>query len=404
MNTKSSSTVGRPGRRVGLIFLAYIAFISLGMPDGLLGVAWPGIRETFGLPIDALGLMLVFGTAGYMTSSFFSGTLVRRLGVGGLLALSVAATSVTLLVYALSPWWGLFFAVAALGGLGAGAIDAGLNTYVAQNHGEHTMQWLHASFGIGITMGPFIMTAAITSSGRWQPGYFIVSGAQGLLALAFFLTRRLWKDGGSQLHEDQKPENQARILETLQQIPALLSMLMFFIYTGVELGLGLWAYSLLTESRGVDPAVAGVITGSYWGMFTIGRIVAGLYAQKIRVKALIIGSVLLAAIGSGLLLLNLGPAISVAGIALTGFAIAPIFPGLVSDTHNRVGLRHQANTIGMQISAAGFGAAVIPSLAGVLARYFTLEVIPLYLLSGLVLLLVSFILSHPRNLRNTQAS
>jgi fucose permease len=389
---------------MGLIALAFLAFISLGMPDGLLGVAWPWIRRSFSLPIDALGLAISAGTLGYMTSSFFAGALVRRFGVGGLLSMSVGATSITLLVYGLTPWWGLFVAIAVLGGLGAGAIDAGLNTYVAQNHGENLMQWLHASFGIGITMGPFIMTAVISSSGMWRPGYWIVSGAQAVLALAFYLTRHKWKTGGAELHEDQRAENQATIAQTLVKMPALLSMLMFFIYTGVELGLGLWAYSLLTESRGVEPAIAGIVTGSYWAMFTAGRVLAGLYAAKIRVKPLIIFSIALAAAGALLLMLNLGPVPSVAGIALTGFAIAPIFPGLVSDTHNRVGLRHQANTIGMQISAAGLGAAAVPSIAGVLARYFGLEVIPPYLLTALGLLFISFLFSHPRALNHDDSA
>ncbi len=381
----------------GLIVLAFIAFISLGMPDGLLGVAWPGIRSSFGLPIDALGLLLVFATAGYMTSSFFSGALVRRFGIGGLLALSVGATAITLLVYALTPWWGLFAGFAALGGLGAGAIDAGLNTYIAQNHSETLMQWLHASFGVGITLGPFIMTLSIALGGRWQPGYLVVASFQALLALLFFFSRRKWQGGTTELHAEQRPENQASLGQTLRQIPALLSMLMFFIYTGVELGLGLWAYSLLTESRGVDPTLAGVVTGGYWGMFTLGRIIAGIYALRIPVKPMLFFSIGFASLGAGLLLLNLGPAVSVAGIALTGFSIAPIFPGLVSDTHNRVGLKHQANTIGMQISAAGLGAAVIPSIAGVLAGIYGLEVIPVYLLIALLLLFLSFAFSHPRS-------
>jgi len=172
----------------GLIILLFITFISLGLPDGLLGVAWPGIPDTFRLPLDAMGLLLVFGTAGYMLSSFFSGVLLRRLGVGGLLAFSCLATSTTLLVYAVTPLWSLFVLIASLGGLGAGAIDAGINTYVAHHYSERTMQWLHASFGVGITSGPMIMTLGLTLTSRLQSVYFWAAAAQVILAAPFFAT------------------------------------------------------------------------------------------------------------------------------------------------------------------------------------------------------------------------
>ena len=381
-----------------LIILSFIAFISLGLPDGLLGVAWPGIRNNFDLPLDAIGLLLVFSTMGYMVSSFFSGALVRKLGIGGLLSISCGATAMALLVYSLTPIWIIFVFAAALGGLGAGAIDAGINTYVEKNHSERMMQWLHASFGIGITMGPIIMTLAITLTSRWQLGYFIVSMAQGVLAITFFFTKSKWRDVKSDSSEKQHEDNEASIGETLKKLSALLSMLMFFIYTGVELGLGLWAYSLLTISRNIDPAIAGFITGSYWAMFTFGRILAGWYTRKLTVKTVLYISILSAIIGALLVSLNLGSLMTIVGIALVGFSIAPIFPSLISDTGNRVGVRHVSNTIGMQIAAAGFGAAAVPSIAGVLARLYSLEIIPYYLLTALILLFISFVFSHPRSL------
>ena len=269
---KKSSTV--------LIFLSFIAFISLGLPDGLLGVAWPGIRGTFNLPLDALGLLLVFSTAGYTLSSFFSGALVRKFGIGGLLSLSCGATATALFIYGITPLWWIFVIAAALGGLGAGAIDAGINTYVEKNHSEQMMQWLHASFGVGITLGPIIMTLGISLTSQWKTGYFLVSSAQIVLAVTFLFTKKMWKGVNSGGMSEQHHENDAPLKETLNKISALLSMLMFFIYTGVELGLGLWAFSLLTISRGVNPTIAGFITGSYWAMFTLGRILAGLSSRK----------------------------------------------------------------------------------------------------------------------------
>ena len=380
---------------LGLIVISFIAFISLGLPDGLLGVAWPGIRRHFELPVDALGMVLIFGTAGYMLSSFFSGVLMRRLGIGGLLSLSCAATASTLLVYAVTPVWWLFVIFAAVGGLGAGAIDAGINTFVAKHHSTRMMQWLHASFGVGVTLGPIIMTLGISMTSRWQSGYIVVAIAQGALAAIFFATKGLWRGVSVSSETEAHPtERDASLLETLRTLPALLSMLMFFIYTGVEIGLGLWAFSLLTESRGISPQIAGFITGSYWAMFTLGRILAGWYTRRLDVRALIYLSASLALLGDGLVLLNAGQWPTLFGIALAGFAVAPIFPGLVSDTVNRVGPRHQANTIGMQIAAAGLGGAAVPSIAGVLARIYGLEVVPLYLLIAILLLLASFVFSH----------
>ena len=151
---------------MGLIIISFFAFISLGLPDGLLGVAWPGIRDYFNLPVDALGIILIFGTSGYMLSSFLSGVLMRRLGIGKLLSLSCAATAGSLFVYASTSNWWIFVMFAVISGLGAGAIDAGINTYVAKYHSSRVMQWLHASFGVGITSGPIIMTLGISLTSR----------------------------------------------------------------------------------------------------------------------------------------------------------------------------------------------------------------------------------------------
>ncbi len=375
---------------MGLIIISFIAFISLGLPDGLLGVAWPGIRDYFDLPVDALGIILILGTSGYMLSSFLSGVLMRRLGIGKLLSLSCAATAGSLFVYAHTSSWWIFVMFSVISGLGAGAIDAGINTYVAKYHSSRMMQWLHASFGVGITSGPVIMTLGISMTSRWQSGYLVVSIAIAILAAVFFATKSMWFGITVNSSEEHHAETDATLFETLKTIPAQLSMLTFFLYTGVELGLGMWTYLLLTESRGVAPEVAGYVTGSYWGMFTVGRIIAGLYARRIADSKLIYLSVSLALIGIGLLLTNSGQLTSILGIGVAGFAIAPIFPGLVSSTASRVGRIHQANTIGMQMAAAGFGVTIVPSLAGVLAKFYGLEVIPLYLLIVLSLMLLVF--------------
>ncbi len=386
-------------RRIGLLVLAYIAFISLGLPDGLLGVAWPSIRSDFGLHLDMLGTLLAASTLGYLTSSFFSGRVMARLGVGGLLAASCLTTGASLLGYTLVPTWGMIVALGILAGLGAGAIDAGINTYIASEHSDGLMQWLHASFGIGITLGPIIMTAGINTFQSWRWGYVVVGTAQVTLAVCFALTASLWKRDGAAVETDTERkllDYQTSLRETLLQPGVWLSMLLFFLYTGLELTLGHWSYTLLTESRGIVAQTAGLVAGSYWATFTLGRILAGLYTRKISLHTLMRGSIVLALIGAALVWWNPSEAVSLAGVALVGFAVAPIFPGLMSGTSTRVGPKHAANTIGMQISAAGLGGAAIPGLAGILAENTTLEIIPIYLVVLFGVLLALYLASMRR--------
>jgi len=390
--------IKKSSSRIGLIVLIYTAFISLGLPDGLLGVAWPTMRESFGVPLDALGVLLIASTAGYLTSSFFSGILMRKLGVGGLLAASSCSTALALIGYTLVPVWWLVPVLGILAGLGAGAIDAGLNTYVEANYGEGLMQWLHASFGIGITLGPIIMSRGLNLFGTWRIGYVVVGVAQLLLAVSFILTASMWKSRKtikentcsaiSKTQESDAGDTSPTLGQTLKHSPSWLSACLFFIYTGIELSLGHWAYTILTESRGIAPQIAGLWAGSYWGTFTLGRILAGFLSHRIESRKLVNAGLFLALIGTLLFWWSPVQGVALLGVVLTGFAVAPIFPGMVSGTSYRVGLAHTANTIGMQIAAAGLGAAVLPGLAGVLARNISLEVIPVFLVVLVTLLLI----------------
>jgi fucose permease len=268
-------------------------------------------------------------------------------------------------------------------GLGAGAIDAGLNTYVAANFSEGIMQWLHAFWGIGITIGPIIMTVGLTSLNTWRFGYRAVGVFQIVLAVCFILTLAMWKqshapsDGetGKKLTDYKTPMG-----ETLRQPQVWLSMLLFFLYVGAEAGLGIWTYTLLTESRGVDLTLAGFFAGSYWLTFTIGRIIAGMFASRLGVNKLVLGGLSGALLGAALLVWNPSQISNVIAVAIIGLSIAPIFPAMMSGTRSRVGDHYASNTIGMQMAATGFGTVVIPSLMGMLARQVSLETIPLVLL------------------------
>jgi fucose permease len=270
-----------------------------------------------------------------------------------------------------------------MAGFGAGAIDAGLNTYVASHFGEGLMQWLHASYGVGITLGPIIMTLALASSKSWRVGYRIVGGFQFFMVLCFILTLSMWsahdeapKESGQ---EKRLTDYKTPMGETMRQPKVWLSVLLFFLYVGAEVTLGTWSYSLLTESRGIPPQAAGFWAGSFWAMFTVGRILAGLYAKRMGIDTLLQGSVVLAFIGAILLWWNQSQWINLLAVGLMGFAIAPVFPALMSGTSRRVGDYFAANTIGMQMAAAGLGSAIVPSLVGVFARRISLEIIPVCL-------------------------
>lgn len=378
--------------KISLIVLIYVAFISLGLPDGLLGVAWPDMRASFGLPLDALGILLFTSTIGYLTSSFLNGVLINKLGVSVLLSVSCLVTGLALIGYTLAPIWLLLPVLAILTGLGAGAIDAGLNTYVEANYEEGLMQWLHASFGVGVTLGPIIMSSGLRLTGSWRTGYFVVGIAQIILAITFFTTLPMWEKQETNNENitkitKQKKDSEPEMVQTLKYLQSWLSVALFFIYTGIELSVGHWSYTLFTESRGIDPQLAGLWVGGYWASFTLGRILAGFLSFRIKSTNLVKIGGLLALGGSILLSLNLRHWFSFFGITFIGIAIAPIFPALVSSTSDRVGKDHTSNTIGMQIAAAGLGGALLPGLLGVLARNFSLEVIPIFVVCLFLLFL-----------------
>ncbi len=370
--------------KIGLVILAYVAFIALGMPDGLLGVAWPSIRTDFSIPLDSLGMLLFAAVTGYMTSSFLSGALISRMGVGSLLATSCALTGSALVGYTLVPSWWMMVLLGVFAGLGAGAIDAGLNTYVASHFGEGLMQWLHASYGIGVTLGPIIMTLALTTLNSWRVGYRVVGGFQFFMAACFVFTLSMWNahdQASKEIGQEKRlTDYKTPMGETMRQPRVWLSVLLFFLYVGAEVTLGTWSYSLLTESRGVPPQAAGFWAGSFWATFTIGRILAGVFAKRLGINTLVQGGVALAFLGAVLLWWNPSQWVNLLAVALMGLAVAPVFPALMSGTSWRVGDHFAANTIGMQMAAAGLGTAIIPSLVGVLARRISLEVVPVCLI------------------------
>jgi fucose permease len=372
-----------------LMTIAYLAFVSLGLPDGLLGVAWPSISVTFGVPVASLGALLLAMTAGFLLSSFNSGQIVDRIGVGGLLLGSSLLVTLSLALYALTPSWWLAIGAAALMGMGGGAIDSGLNAYAAAHFRERHVNWLHACYGLGAMLGPLLMTATLSSGASWRWGYALVGGVLALMALSFAATRRMWSQpGAADTPDTARPARPARMGEVMRRPLVWLGTFAFFIYTGLEVSAGQWAYTLFTEGRGIDAEAAGVWVGIYWGSLTVGRLVSGVLVERLGARRLLRSSMVLALVGALLLWLNLLPLLSFVGLALIGFALAPIFPLLIAQTPGRLGAGHATHAIGFQIAAANVGSSLLPALAGMLAQGFGLEIIGPFVLALALLLLL----------------
>ena len=436
-----------------LVILVFVGFISLGLPDGLLGVAWPSIRQTFGLPIDALGALFFTTVCGYLTASLTSGWVVQRIGVGMLLTLSAFATAASLLTFALTPAWGPIVVAGILAGLGGGAIDAGLNSYVALAHSPRMLSWLHAFFGVGAATGPAITLAVLDAGQPWQLGYAIVGGGQLLLGLCFLLTRRQWKVAKSAPTPQPPPPRTAHgerdhlaarcIPPTTSSLaacapatsapaasapatsahtasapiaPAIsswtpavwLSILLFLVYTGIETAAGQWAYTLFVEGRGIAAWAAGIGISAYWGALAVGRVLAGLVAERISPTTLTRASMLGMLVGAVAIWANLATWTSFAGLVLMGLAAAPVFPAMVAVTPARFGAAAAATIIGFQVAAASLGIAGLPALSGVLAARVGLEVIPTVLVLGsigMVALHETVVrLAHPQASRRPSAA
>ncbi|MFO0804100.1 MAG: MFS transporter [Gemmataceae bacterium] len=368
------NSTGRPRPRLLLIALAYVGFVSLGMPDAVLGVAWPSVRDRFDLPQGAIGLAFAAAGTGYFLTSFFAGTLTRILGIGLLLAGSTAVVAAAQLGFAFAPFWILFVACELFHGFGSGAIDAGLNSYAAHHMSARHMNWLHACYCFGAMLGPLLMTGILTTGHPYGTGYASVGIAMLALATVFLATRPMW---GEADQDDTATTAPLRMRDAMRHAGVLLHMLVFFVYCGVETALSQWTFTVLTESRGVSAGAAGVAVGVYWGSIGAGRIGFGFVAERIGLDRLLRLCLLAAVGGAVLFALPLPPVASFAGLVLVGIGFAPVYPCLMTRTPQRLGTALSAHAIGFQVGAAMIGAAAIPGLLGLLAQAAGLEALTL---------------------------
>jgi fucose permease len=360
------------GASRSLSLIALLAFLSLGLPDGVLGVAWPSMRRSFDLPMSQLGVLLAAAMVGYLGSSVASGALVLRMGLGRVLAASSAATAASALAYALAPGWAVVVGSAVVAGLGAGAIDAGVNAFAAAHLSPRLTSWLHASYGCGAALGPLLTGIVLAATGSWRLAYGLIGLVLAMMTVGFTCTAGRWT-------VDARPARPARTapgtIDALRSPAVWRSVSLFFVYAGLEVGIGQWAYSWLVEGRQVAAGVAAAWLAVYWGSLTAGRVVLGVLTNRISVETLLRASLVAVPLGILVLWAGLGPAAGATGLVLLGLALGPIFPLLITTTSERVGTARASHAIGFQVAAFYLGTAALPGAAGLLARHLGLEVL-----------------------------
>jgi fucose permease len=384
-----------------LLLVAFLAFISIGFPDAVLGVAWPTMRGTFDRDRADLGFILFASGAGYFTSGVFAGKAIELLGVGRLLAASTAAVSIGLFGYAVSPGFWFLLTVAALIGFGSGAVDAGLNFYAAEHFSVTVMNWLHAFFGIGAMLGPFIMAGVLAADGSWRIGYLIVAGATFAMTMTFMLTASRWNDGAHH-HADARPQT-ATVNHVLRQPLVWLQIVIFFIMAGIEACAGAWTATIMLETFAASDAQAGLWAGLFWGAMAVGRLVLAPLSGDLRPARLIQLGTIGLLIGA-LLMTGDQRWLFQGGLLIFGLSMAPLFPTLMSLTPARLGSHVSVHAIGFQVSAATLGVAAIPTLAGVLAGRTSLAAIPWTIAAGAAILITLETLLRSRADRKTPST
>lgn len=369
-----------------LLVVIYLAFVSLGLPDGVFGVAWPDIRMNFSMPIETAGLVTVLLMSFSALSSFSSGKILHRFGTAKVTLISCLMTGLALLGYSKAPTfaWLIVFTIPL--GLGQGAVDSGLNNYVANNYSSRHMNWLHCCWGVGASLGPFIMTKILASGRVWQSGYSVISMIQLSLAFIFLLGLKLWKEEKRDLIEEDTSQNKSSI-SILKSISPWLGILMFFIYAGTEYSVGLWANSMLVESRGIPKETAGYWISYYYGALMTGRFLTGVVVNKLGNRALIRIGLIIAALGGILVYIPNLPFITMIGLMLIGLGFAPIYPCMMHETPRRFDEATTKALIGYQVGAACLGGSILSALLGVIFSKTSLE----FLAPSLTMLLIAMI-------------
>ena len=372
-----------------LLVIIYLAFISLGLPDSLLGSAWPTMYPEFGVPVSYAGIISMIISFGTILSSLQSDRLTRKLGTGKVTAISVAMTAVALLGFSFTHSFWLLCLWAIPYGLGAGSVDASLNNYVALHYESRHMSWLHCMWGVGATVGPYIMGYALTQGKGWNMGYRYIGMIQIVLTAILIFSLPLWKGrskGDSEAGETS--EKPLTIGEVLKIRGAKEVMFCFFCYCALESTTGLWASSYLTLHKGMSAETAAGYAGMFFLGITIGRAISGFITLKLNdIQMIRLGQVLIM-MGLFAMFLPGRVELSLVGLTLIGLGCAPIYPCIIHSTPAHFGEDKSQAVIGIQMASAYVGSCLMPPVFGLLANNISVSLFPVFLLLVLILMVV----------------
>lgn len=373
-----------------LLVIIYLAFISLGLPDALLGAAWPSMYPQFDVPVSYAGIISMIIALGTVVSSLQSDRLTKKLGTGKVTALSVLMTAMALFGFAASHSFGMLCLWAIPYGLGAGSVDASLNNYVALHYESRHMSWLHCMWGVGASAGPYIMGYALTAGWGWNSGYHIIAVLQIVLTAILLCSLPLWKQRPAEVLQDGKVQNVKvlSIREVLQLAGAREILVCFFCYCALEQTTGLWASSYLTLHKGVSADIAATFASMFYLGITVGRALSGFLTMKLNdVQMIRLGEVIIG-IGVLVMLLPFGQSLSLAGLILIGLGCAPVYPCVIHSTPAHFGADKSQAIIGIQMACAYVGTCLMPPVFGLIANHITVALLPVYLLIILVLMVI----------------
>lgn len=372
-----------------LLSIIYIAFISLGLPDSLLGSAWPVMYGELSVPISYAGIVTMIIAGGTVLSSLMSDKMTRRLGAGPLTAISVMMTAIALFGFSVSDSFILLCLWAIPYGIGAGAVDAALNNYVALHYASRHMSWLHCFWGVGAAASPYIMGYSLTAGYGWNNGYRIVAIIQIVLTAILFISLPLWK---RKIDTKEDAPGQAKVLslrEVLKIRGVGLILITFLSYCALEATAGLWATTYLVEHLSFDTEVAAIFASFFYLGITFGRFVSGFISDKLGDKLLIRYGLIVILLGICLVGLPIGSGnVSLIGLIIIGLGCAPIYPSVIHATPSNFGSENSQAIIGVQMASAYIGTTLMPPLFGFLANTITIGIYPFYLLIFAVLMII----------------
>ena len=373
-----------------LLIIIYLSFISLGLPDSLLGSAWPSMYPQLEVPVSYAGIISMIIAVGTIISSLQSDRLTRRLGTGRVTAISVGMTAAALFGFSVSGSFWQLCLWAIPYGLGAGSVDASLNNYVALHYESRHMSWLHCMWGVGASVGPYIMGYVMTGGGSWKSGYRSIALIQIVLTAILICSLPLWK-GRPQIVNETGEAVEAKPL-SLNEVLSIRGvkevLLCFFCYCALEQTTGLWASSYLTLHKGVPAETAATFASMFFIGITVGRAISGFITMKLSDTQMIRLGQGIIGCGIVVLLLPLGAAASLVGFTLIGLGCAPVYPCIIHSTPAHFGAEQSQAIIGIQMACPYVGTCLMPPVFGLIANYITVKLLPVYLLAILALMIV----------------